>query len=401
MSGQAKKLQTTSPASSPKLRRKAGTQKFIEQQIFASEEGTDVTISKCTGVLQGECVIVTSRPDIVALVKLGSYGKGIFSRSVPCHGLMPPFTLPAKRNRSKPTSVSVDTSGVLTHNEQELLSKMKEHEERQERRMALHAQWRQEADQLATTDPPSQTLTCNPTESFTEVKNMEAIASGVPKACPVKINRAEESQDSEQDTLSFEERQELFKQKFKQLQETDQYKMDEYLQLSGEEALYLCHELKLLSVITGDTGRYLTAKELWVEFSNNKKFLAKYSAYRYYRRKGWVPKSGLKYGVDFVLYKEGPVEYHSDYAIILRLMTEEEAERPFNTQETTGDPLTWRDVIAIDRVCSSVVKELIICHVITGDGLEGVEMANLFPECIERLKIIEMLVKRWDPDKNR
>src|SRR5690606_13326568 len=34
-------------------------------------------------------------------------------------------------------------------------------------------------------------------------------------------------------------------------------------------------------------------------------FAASYAAYHHFRKSDWIPKSGLKYGADFVLYRKG------------------------------------------------------------------------------------------------
>ncbi len=373
------------PTSSVKFKKKTGAQQFKEQNILSSTEATDLTASKCAGVLRGEGAIVTSKPDVVALLKLGSYGKGVFSRSVPCHGVMPSFVQPSKRKRKKmeiSSSQSVlDTSSPgLTRSEQQMVGKMSKFLNGQEKRMALHEEWKKEADQSTAV------------VSHLQVQD-EPIASGVSdEECTSRKNT------SEPHPLTFSEHRKQFQKKWQQLEETDPYRMDEYLQLSSEEALYLSHDLKLLDIIDDSTGKTLSANELWATFYTQRKFFGKYAAYRYYRKKGWIPKSGIKYGVDFVLYKQGPVEYHSNYAIIVRLMTET-GPSPETSSQSSKDELTWRDVVAFDRVCSSVVKDLILCHVIVDDSLKGL---NTFPDCLEKLlKIVEVSVKRWDPDKNR
>lgn len=362
------------PTSSMKFRKKTGAQKFKEQKILSSAEATDLATSKCAGVLRGEGVIVTSKLDIVALLKLGSYGKGVFSRSVPCHGVMPSFLLPSKRDQKK-TKPSQFTSPVpgLTRSEQQTVGKMSEILNSQEKRMALHAEWKKEADQSST-------------HVVTQAQD--------------RMITSEEKYASQADTgNSLTEHHKQFQAEWAQLEEADPYRMDEYLQLNSEEALYLAHDLNLLNVTDDDTGKMLSTHELWSRFHKFTKFFGKYAAYRYYRKKGWVPKSGIKYGVDFVLYKQGPVEYHSNYAIIVRLLTETEVKTlsQQSSSDSTKDVLTWHNVVAFDRVCSSVVKDLILCHVIL-DDLEGQDM---FPDYLERLKIVEVLVKRWDPDKNR
>ena len=41
-------------------------------------------------------------------------------------------------------------------------------------------------------------------------------------------------------------------------------------------------------------------------------FLVHYAAYHYYRALGWVVKGGIKFCVDYLLYKRGPVFQHAE-----------------------------------------------------------------------------------------
>jgi tRNA-splicing endonuclease subunit Sen2 len=43
-------------------------------------------------------------------------------------------------------------------------------------------------------------------------------------------------------------------------------------------------------------------------------FLVNYVVYHHYRSLGWVVKSGIKFCVDYLLYKRGPVFNHAEYA---------------------------------------------------------------------------------------
>ena len=46
-------------------------------------------------------------------------------------------------------------------------------------------------------------------------------------------------------------------------------------------------------------------------------FLINYIVFHHYRSLGWVIKSGLKFCVDYLLYKRGPVFSHAEYALFL------------------------------------------------------------------------------------
>lgn len=41
-------------------------------------------------------------------------------------------------------------------------------------------------------------------------------------------------------------------------------------------------------------------------------FLVNYVVYHHYRSLGWVVKGGLKFCVDYLLYKRGPVFHHAE-----------------------------------------------------------------------------------------
>lgn len=44
-------------------------------------------------------------------------------------------------------------------------------------------------------------------------------------------------------------------------------------------------------------------------------FLVNYAVYHYYRSLGWIVKSGIKFCVDLLLYKGGPVLHHAECVI--------------------------------------------------------------------------------------
>lgn len=44
-------------------------------------------------------------------------------------------------------------------------------------------------------------------------------------------------------------------------------------------------------------------------------FLINYIVYHHYRSLGWVVKGGIKFCVDYLLYKRGPVFHHAEYVL--------------------------------------------------------------------------------------
>ncbi len=71
----------------------------------------------------------------------------------------------------------------------------------------------------------------------------------------------------------------------------------------------------------------MTLEEIWLGFQScelhtmtpitpnlhfDNPFLVNYTVYHHYRSLGWVIKGGLKFCVDYLLYKRGPVFSHAE-----------------------------------------------------------------------------------------
>ena len=66
-------------------------------------------------------------------------------------------------------------------------------------------------------------------------------------------------------------------------------------------------------------------EELWTALLANNAggaggayFIARCAAHVVQRREGWLPRSGLQYGADLVLYRNHPSLVHSDHCVVLR-----------------------------------------------------------------------------------
>ncbi|XP_030751907.1 tRNA-splicing endonuclease subunit Sen2 isoform X1 [Sitophilus oryzae] len=150
--------------------------------------------------------------------------------------------------------------------------------------------------------------------------------------------------------------------------------------LSLEEAFFLSSVIKCLSVTY--KNEYLNIDQMWDLFSKlQHNFIRNYLVYYYYRSKNWVVKPGIKFGGDFLLYKQGPSYYHASYIILLESIDKTEADRNFDSVSLLG----------LNRLCESTAKELIICRVklpkeVTYNNLENID-------------IQEILVQRWIPSE--
>ena len=78
---------------------------------------------------------------------------------------------------------------------------------------------------------------------------------------------------------------------------------------------------------------------------------------------GWIPRSGLQYGTDLVLYEQHPSLVHSSLCVIIvptaPAPADESQQSPQGTSTQAslagldGD-LSWHDVEGIDRLCIRV-----------------------------------------------
>lgn len=105
-------------------------------------------------------------------------------------------------------------------------------------------------------------------------------------------------------------------------------------------------------------------------------FLVNYAAYHYYRSLGWVVKGGIKFCVDLLLYKRGPVFHHAEYvacrasgkhhnqligihrfAVVVIPVYEDPSDQessPFNLQNS--HTFSWSWLSTVNRVNSQVQK---------------------------------------------
>eukprot|EP01137_Pigoraptor_chileana_P031574 Opistho-2@19595 len=173
----------------------------------------------------------------------------------------------------------------------------------------------------------------------------------------------------------------------------------EMLQLFPEEAFFLAHSLNCLRVhlpTDGPERVFLTSDELWGAFlATRASFPHSYAAYHHYRTKGWVPRSGLKFGLDYVLYDKGPEYCHSSYGVIVR-----PAVAGTLDNAATGDPslvhLTWQSLGNANRVGEQISKDVLVTYVVAPPNT-----AVSTPECLSHMTVCEVVFRRWMPQRTR
>lgn len=164
----------------------------------------------------------------------------------------------------------------------------------------------------------------------------------------------------------------------------------QWFQLSMEEAFYLCHCLKCLKINIGENNKcQKNDEELWQHMKTRKEnFDEMYMAYLHLRRKNWVVRSGLQYGVDFVAYRHHPSLVHSEYAVLV--MNEEDGDDCKN-----GRLRVWSDLHGTIRLCGSVAKTLLVLHI----NKNGQSVKS--PSCLEGYSVEEQTIMRWSPEQCR
>jgi len=200
----------------------------------------------------------------------------------------------------------------------------------------------------------------------------------------------DDSEDSDVDDDSFSQRP-----FWKTVQKKDPFPLTEHLQLALEEAFFLSYGLGCL-IVTDLEKVELNLTQMWQRFCRlSPKFVQRYVVYHNLRSKGWVPKPGLKFGVDFVLYKHGPAFCHASYSVVVQMVQETD----FETVSAASSMSSWTSLSCLNRITEQVNKELMICSVIRPTDLTDDELSS--PKCIEKFKVLEVITRRWISKRER
>ncbi|KRZ06583.1 L-aminoadipate-semialdehyde dehydrogenase-phosphopantetheinyl transferase [Trichinella zimbabwensis] len=149
-----------------------------------------------------------------------------------------------------------------------------------------------------------------------------------------------------------------------------------------EEALYLVVVSGCLSIANGDQAKFdhllfiemtldrqlifsiyylqlMTSGEFFSRcIASAADFVFRFAVYLHFRRRGWIVKPGLNYGVDYVVYPDAPNNVHSQFMVII-------------VPHWNGFhelPMTWRDAVSASRISCAVSKNVLLCGVKNLDG---------------------------------
>ncbi|MBD3253874.1 MAG: tRNA-intron lyase [Candidatus Lokiarchaeota archaeon] len=121
-------------------------------------------------------------------------------------------------------------------------------------------------------------------------------------------------------------------------------------ELSLIEAYYLL-EKEEISILNIKNNKNLSKSEFFeIAKITHNKFEEKYIIYKDLRQKGYVPRPGLKFGADFVVYKKGPGLEHSPFIVHVL---------PHDSK------ITAIDMVRAGRLATSVRKKFVIANPLT------------------------------------
>lgn len=121
-------------------------------------------------------------------------------------------------------------------------------------------------------------------------------------------------------------------------------------ELSLIEAQYLLEKDEII-IFDVKENKDLSTKEFYKLAKNvHHKFEEKYTIYKDLREKGYIPRPGLKFGADFVIYRLGPGLEHSLFMVHVL---------PHDAE------ITAVDMVRAGRLATSVRKKFVIANPLT------------------------------------
>ncbi|PVG03155.1 hypothetical protein CPB86DRAFT_749246 [Serendipita vermifera] len=186
----------------------------------------------------------------------------------------------------------------------------------------------------------------------------------------------------------------------------------EHLQLSPQEAFFLAWTVGCLHIFDEATGQRIALPRLWeicLQSSPydrghrvDNPFLIQYVVYHHFRSLGWVVKTGIKFCVDFLLYKRGPVFHHAEFAVIIVPSYSNPKDKtlsPYN--QANVEPLSWQWLSTLSRANSQVMKTLVLVYVVIPSSSDVSDEMFLSPKILELYSVKEVIIRRFIASRMR
>lgn len=195
----------------------------------------------------------------------------------------------------------------------------------------------------------------------------------------------------------------------------------EHLQLMPEEAFFLAFGLGLLRVRDPrrpssplSTGEMLDlfrrhsyfpprvegpGSDAEAGLGPDDEFLVQYAVYHHFRSLGWVPRAGIKFGVDWLLYARGPVFDHAEFGLVV---IPSYSDPSWGERGKRRQQKTWAWLHGVVRVLSHVTKSLVLVYVdVPAPGRFEEALAAGIGEMLGLYRVREVMVRRWSSNRNR
>jgi len=358
------------------------------------------------GLLKSDHVAVYRKGDLTYLYQMGFFGKGILSKSQPQY------------EKYEEESFLLDHAKRQSRSEGRSKAQLESKQAFLQERLRQHENWswmKEKKDDIESTRNTLKVTSDNSTEPSSTINSVDLKVPDENYGTDGEDELSNEEEDQLSDTGCFENEddgetidctmyeneKETLKRKTesqddwsvgKMAKIEDQYKLFEYLQLTFEEAFFLSYGLGCLCV--EDHNQIgMNLGEMWRTFScRQKDFVQRYTAYHHFRSKGWVVRFSNLFGADFVLYQSGMPFYHASYSVFVRYVEEKDGgleEKSFS----------WKDLSCICRVNEKVAKEVLICYVVKPKDVDESKLKS--PGVLKKLRVVEMVIRRWLPERHR
>lgn len=204
--------------------------------------------------------------------------------------------------------------------------------------------------------------------------------------------------------------------------DADDFPNEEHLQLSNEEAFFLAYGLGALQVYDAPSTSttqsisptpiqallqqfchhsFQPARDGTASLQPDDPFMISYTVYHHFRSLGWVIRSGVKFGTDYLLYNRGPVFSHAEFAVVVipsysHPYWSGTEERKNYTAEKQARSWWW--LHCVNRVQAQVMKSLCLVYVDVPPPAASMDDIGAL---LGQYKVREFMIKRWTPNRTR
>ncbi|KAK0754405.1 hypothetical protein B0T18DRAFT_399094 [Schizothecium vesticola] len=189
----------------------------------------------------------------------------------------------------------------------------------------------------------------------------------------------------------------------------------EQFQLAPEEAFFLVFAMEVLSIVDPvtlapiPTDKLLTLfraqshfppQQVGFSLQPQDAFLVNYAVYHHFRSLGWVPRHGIKFGVDWILYQRGPVFDHSEFGIMIMPSF---SDKHWKETKFEAPRRSWSWLMGVNRVLSHVLKALVLVYVDVPSPatFDEAMCQGGIAAALEKYTIREVMVRRFSVNRNR